>query len=472
MEILSETATVNNQDQNQFKDHILRLEKIIMSSLIHHPETRSWGCQNHLDKSIFLTSRHQDFIQAYNNMSEISNEPNIDLILDFLGGTDLKKRNGWAKYINDLKESHPPQNVDIVKHYVSRLYVADKILNYYKVAKNVMGKIKDFDFLNLDEKQLEVLNYIENAYFQIEQKQQQEKKEMTLAEGMKYAFSHTKKVESGAAKTTISLGYPSLNKPLNGGVTIGNFALIGGRPGMGKTCFMLNSALEVANEGVKTLFISIEMTLIQIFQRLLSRLSNINMGLLMTPNDLTRQDWDTLQETVDRIVNMDEDNMYFYETSKLSPNMLERIVKHYKSKYGVQSIYVDYAQIMSTNAGKPARDDKDAKEISNELMRIAKEHEVVLIVGSQLNRDSETRTDSRPKQSDIRGSGAFEQDAAVIIGLYRDEAYNKDQSEKPNVLECIFLKARAGEVTDVELHINLRKQLIAELGSVSASIAA
>lgn len=456
--------TTTHDDRLQLWNfHANQTEGNVLCSILFHEETKKWASVNPPDPSLFRNEDNQKFAHAYRSMSEISNEPNGKLLLDMLAGMNMKERKKWQSFITDLSSNFTPQNVDSTLHFIERLRTIDFLKSHYYVAKTVMNKIMNLDFIKLEKEEKEVLNYLEGAFYEIEKNQRQEIKEMRLSEGIPLAVKNAEEEANGKPSSFISLGYKAINKLLSGGIPKKGVGIIGGRPGMGKTALMINSSYETSLEGTKTLFISIEMTLLQLFQRLLCRIANIDMKLLLQPSSLSKQDWQNLKDAIEEVNSLGNQDIFFYETSKLSPAMLERTVKHYKKKYGVELIYVDYVQIMCLNNGRPAVKAEDIQFISNEISRIAKEQDVAIVLGSQLNRDSESRGNSRPQQSDIKGSGALEQDAVFIIGLYRDEVYNKETTEKPNILECIVVKARFGEIGTAELFTNLRRQLITEL---------
>jgi replicative DNA helicase len=234
---------------------------------------------------------------------------------------------------------------------------------------------------------------------------------------------------------------------------------------MGKTVWMLNSAIETAKTGSKVLFISIEMNLYQCFQRILSKVSNVSAQKIQQPKQMTPKEWKMIEEAGNEISDIYEEKFWIEEVTELTPPQLERKIKHYKKVHDIDIVYVDYAQIMLTKEGNEPKDQADFAQISGALRRVAKAQNVAVVVGSQLSRDVEKRPDKRPVMADIRNSGAFEQDAAQVVGLYRDAVYNPE-TEKPNVLEFIVLKNRFGKGSvTIEFNYDLDKQAIFSNGS-------
>jgi len=236
--------------------------------------------------------------------------------------------------------------------------------------------------------------------------------------------------------------------------------MIAARPGMGKTVIMLNMAIEAAKQGKRVLFLSLEMNLLQCFQRILSKLADVSGKKIQQPNFMSPKDWEKLEKAGKDITDLYEETFWIEEIVNLTVPQMEKKVKLYKKKYNVDIVFVDYAQIMLTKEGKEPNEQSDFAQISGALRRASKSQNVAIVVGSQLNRKVEERPNKRPMMSDIRNSGAFEQDAGVIIGLYRDAVYNED-TDTPNVLEMIFVKNRFGKANGIlKFDYDLDKQSI------------
>ena len=201
------------------------------------------------------------------------------------------------------------------------------------------------------------------------------------------------------------------------------------------------------------------MTMVQIFQRIVAKLAGIDGGKLQRPEDMRSEDWKKLKQAAEEVVELFDGKFWVIEVSKLNNSRLRRFVRDYKKKYAIDTIYVDYVQIMSTEKGETPETESDYNKISQGLRITAKEEGVAIVVGSQLNRKSEEREDKRPKMSDLRNTGAFEQDAARIAGLYRDEVYNKE-TEEPNIMEYIILKNRFGDIVTLKKRYDIAKQNI------------
>lgn len=223
---------------------------------------------------------------------------------------------------------------------------------------------------------------------------------------------------------------------------------------------MLNEALESAQKGTKSIFISIEMTMIQCFQRIVAKLAGIDSGKLQQPKEMTTEDWKKLKMAAEEVVDLFNGKLWIIEVSSLNNARLRRIIQDHKKKHDIDNVYVDYVQIMSTDKGEKPETESDYASISQGIRITCKEENVHIAVGSQLSREVEKRDDKRPKASDLRNSGAFEQDAARVVGLYRDEVYNKE-TEEPNIMEVIILKNRFGTAhVAIKLKYDIKKQSI------------
>jgi replicative DNA helicase len=219
---------------------------------------------------------------------------------------------------------------------------------------------------------------------------------------------------------------------------------------MGKTAFALNIAENVAvNEGLPVLVFSMEMGASQLALRMVGSLGRIDQSGLRT-GKLKDQDWEKLAEAVDRLKSA---SLFIDETPALNSAELRARARRMARQFGgtLGLIVVDYLQLMSgSSSGGDENRATEIGEISRGLKALAKELQCPVIALSQLNRSVESRNDKRPMMSDLRESGAIEQDADVIMFIYRDEYYNKD-SKEPGIAEIVIGKQRNGPVGTVKL---------------------
>lgn len=231
------------------------------------------------------------------------------------------------------------------------------------------------------------------------------------------------------------------------GLQPSDLILIAARPSMGKTAFVLNV---IDHVGVKKklpcMIFSLEMSKEQLVNRMLAMESLIDADKLRK-GTLTDDDWSELVESIDRV---GSSNIVIDDTPGISITELRSKCRKMKLERGLSLVIIDYLQLMSGSGKSGENRQQEISEISRSLKALAREMEAPVIALSQLSRACETRTDHRPMLSDLRESGAIEQDADVVMFLYRDDYYNKD-TEHPNEAEVIIAKQRNGPIGTVTL---------------------
>jgi replicative DNA helicase len=249
--------------------------------------------------------------------------------------------------------------------------------------------------------------------------------------------------------TGVPTGFYDFDR-MTSGMQAGDLIILAARPSMGKTSLAVNIAEHVAlNEGLPVAVFSMEMGASQLAVRIVGSIGRIDQGHLRT-GKLTDDEWPRLTEAIEKLRNI---SLHIDETPGLTVSELRanarRLARQCGGKLGL--IVVDYLQLMSVSGGMSDENRATAVgEISRGLKMLAKELGCPLIALSQLSRAVEQRTDKRPMMSDLRESGAIEQDADVIMFIYRDDYYNKD-SKEPGVSEVIISKQRNGPTGTVKL---------------------
>lgn len=239
--------------------------------------------------------------------------------------------------------------------------------------------------------------------------------------------------------TGIATGFDELNKR-TGGFHGGELILIAGRPGMGKSSFAVNIAEHVSINDKRTVAIfNLEMPKEQIVNRIICSQASVNTGKLRN-GEINADDWEKIGEVVNRVAGAP---MYIDDTAAMTVSKIRAKCRRLKQTKNLALIIIDYLQLMQSS-GRPESRQQEISEISRSLKILSKELDVPVIALSQLSRASESRSDKRPMLSDLRESGAIEQDADMVMFLYRDDYYNKDSEEK-NIAECIVAKHRNGE---------------------------
>ncbi len=249
--------------------------------------------------------------------------------------------------------------------------------------------------------------------------------------------------------TGVPTGFYDLDR-MTAGFQAGDLIVLAARPSMGKTALAINIAEHVAlNEGLPVAVFSMEMGAAQLAVRIVGSIGRINQSNLRT-GKLTDDEWPRLTEAIEKLRNI---SLHIDESAGLTSTELRASARRLARQCGkLGLIVVDYLQLMSGSGGSNEENRAtEIGEISRGLKMLAKELKCPVIALSQLNRSVETRTDKRPMMSDLRESGAIEQDADIIMFIYRDEYYTKEACKEPGVAEVIIAKQRNGPTGTVKL---------------------
>ncbi|QSI30001.1 replicative DNA helicase [Variovorax sp. RKNM96] len=247
--------------------------------------------------------------------------------------------------------------------------------------------------------------------------------------------------------TGVRTGFHDFDK-MTSGLQPGDMIVLAARPSMGKTSLAINIAEHVAlNEGLPVAVFSMEMGASQLAVRIVGSIGRIDQGHLRT-GKLSDEEWPRLTEAIEKLRTV---SLHIDETPGLSTSELRANARRLARQYGrLGLIVVDYLQLMSTSSSGDENRATAVGEISRGLKMLAKELKCPVIALSQLSRGVESRTDKRPMMSDLRESGAIEQDADIIMFIYRDDYYDKN-SKEPGVAEVIISKHRNGPTGTVKL---------------------
>lgn len=293
----------------------------------------------------------------------------------------------------------------------------------------------------------EVLSIAEKKIFDLLQKRSA--REFTPIEDVAMTVLHN--IEKASRQKDPITGVPTGFLDLDyrtAGLQPSDLILVAARPSMGKTAFVLNILDYVGvRKNMPAMVFSLEMSKEQLVNRMLSLETLIDADKLRK-GTLTDEDWATLIEGIDRVV---ASNIIIDDTPGISVSELRSKCRKAKLERGLSLIMIDYLQLMTGSAGKRAENrQQEITEISRSLKALAREMNCPVIALSQLSRACEQRPDHRPMLSDLRDSGAIEQDADIVMFLYRDDYYNKD-TEHPNEAEIIIAKQRNGPIGTVTL---------------------
>ena len=425
------------EDISRIPPHSVESEQSILGSIL-------------LDKDAIITVsetiRPSDFYKEahkiiYESMLKLSNknEP-IDLITLT---EELKKQGhldnvGGISYITSLSTIVP--TTSNVKYYAD-------IVKEKSVLRQLIKASNDIINLGYENstKVEEVLEKAEKRIFDISQEKASDDFK-SINEVLVDAYDMIEKLYTNKSDVTgITTGFKDLNKKING-LQRTDLILIAARPAMGKTAFSLNLVQNAALKGDASVAVfSLEMSKDQLVQRMLSSQSHVELKKIKT-GTLDENDWPRI---IDAMAVLSNVNIYIDDTPGIKISELRSKCRKLKIEKGLDLILIDYLQLMEGEGYNESRQQEIAK-ISRSLKIIAKELNCPVVALSQLSRAPEQRADHRPMLSDLRESGSIEQDADIVMFLYRDEYYHPD-SESKNIGEVIIAKNRHGETGSVEL---------------------
>lgn len=261
------------------------------------------------------------------------------------------------------------------------------------------------------------------------------------------AFDTIEKMYQNKNKVSgIESGFIDLDKKISG-LNPSSLIILAARPAMGKSAFVLNIAEYVAmHDKVPVMIFSLEMSKEEIANRMLASESEVDSMKIKNGNDLTSEDWLKLGQASGRLSDIP---LYIDDTPGLTSAELRAKCRKAKLEKNIGLVIIDYLQLMESKTKSPSRQ-QEISEISRSLKILAKELQIPVIALSQLSRATESRTDHKPMLSDLRESGAIEQDADIVMFIHREDYYNPE-TEKKNIAEIIIAKNRSGETGTVEL---------------------
>ncbi len=387
----------------------------------------------------FYKEAHGIIYSAILNLFDRNEPQDIVTVHNELKRSGQLEKVGGALYLAELTETVPvASNIE----YYARL-VRDKA-----ILRHLIEKSSDIASLCYEEAQDvdDILEYAESAIFEVSQakiKQSFHKINDILKDSIKKVQDLYEKKE---LITGVPSGFTELDK-LTAGFQPSDLIIIAGRPSMGKTAFALNIAQHAAvDNGIPTAIFSLEMSKEQLALRMLCSEAMVDSNKVRT-GFLSKEDWPRL---ITAAGNLSEAPLFIDDTPALSVLEMRAKARRLKSDQNIGLVIVDYLQLMQ---GKNAeRREQEISEISRSLKAMAKELNVPVIALSQLNRKVEDRPNKRPQMSDLRESGAIEQDADVIAFIYRDEVYNRDENNpRRGKAEIIVAKQRNGPTGTVLL---------------------
>ena len=416
----------------------LEAEQSVIGSMIMDKEAIVVASESLLKEDFY----HQQYGILFESMVELFNEGQpVDLVTlqNKLKEKDVPPEISSLEYVKDLVTAVPTSaNVKYYAEIVKEKAVLRKLIKVTEKIENecYLGK-EPLDVILADTEK-SIFDLLQNRgggdYVPIKQVVINALEKIELA-------SKTKGNVTGIATGFVDLDYKMA------GLQPSDLILIAARPSMGKTAFVLNIAQYVAfHSNLTTAIFSLEMSKEQLVNRLFSLESRVDAQALRSGN-LADSDWEKLIEGAGTI---GRSNLIIDDTPGISISELRSKCRKYKLEHDLKLVIIDYLQLMSGSGRNSDSRQQEISEISRSLKALARELNVPVIALSQLSRAVEQRPDHRPMLSDLRESGAIEQDADVVMFIYRDDYYNKD-SENKNIAEIILAKQRNGPIGTVNL---------------------
>ena len=391
-----------------------------------------------LNDEDFYRDGHKVIFKAIREM--FSKDMAVDLVtlLEYLKSTDMLEKAGGVTYISEVSSS-----VITTANLEAYIKIVEEKSTLRKLIKSATNIIEES--YNKQDKVEEVLDLAQKKIFDLAEKQGSNDYE-PLANVLERGFLEIERLFNNKGSITgVGSGIRDLDAKTSG-FQKGDMVLIAARPSMGKTTFSLNIAEHAAlREGKSVVIFSLEMSKEQLAYKLLCSEANVDMLKLRTGN-LDDDDWERIARATGPL---SKARIYIDDTAGLSVMEMRSKCRKIKMEHGIDMILIDYLQLMSGSSGSESRQ-QEVSEISRSIKALAKEMECPVIALSQLSRAPEQRADHRPMLSDLRESGSIEQDADVVMFLYRDEYYNKETEDK-NIGECIIAKQRNGPVGTVKM---------------------
>lgn len=397
----------------------------------------------------FYTFAHKAIFQTMEEL--MRNQTPIDLItLDqALKAKGISDSVGGFAYLADLS-NNTPNAINILAYAEivrEKAILRELIAVGNRIAENSYSpKGKDIKMV-LDEAEREVFAIAEKRSSSTEGPQNV----LSVLESTIARIETLGKLENHNGVTGVTTGFVELDKK-TAGLQPSDLIIVAARPSMGKTTFAMNLCENAAMASDKPVLVfSLEMPAEQIMMRMIASLARVDQTKIRTGQNLEEAEWSKIASVFGMF--KQKNNLYIDDSSGLTPTELRsRARRVYRENNGLSMIMVDYLQLMRAPAFSDNRT-LEIAEISRSLKALAKELEVPVVALSQLNRTLEQRADKRPVNSDLRESGSIEQDADLIMFIYRDEVYNENSEDK-GVAEIIIGKQRNGPIGRVRLAFN------------------
>lgn len=430
--------------QGKMPPNAVEIEKLVLGTFLIDKKALDLSIDL-LTEKVFYDPRHQEIYQAILSLYRTNHPVDMMTVIQELKHTERLNLAGGDAYIVELtlgvsSSAHIEYHVRVIlEKFILRSLI------------NVSGNVIDQSYKETTDV-FELLDEAEKSFFEITNG--------TIKKGfdtantlVKEALDKVRSLKDKHGLSGIPCGFRDIDK-VTGGWQPSDLIIIAARPAMGKTAFLLSMAKNMAvNYNIPVALFSLEMSAVQLIMRMISSETGISSGKLRK-GDLNEEEWSRLFSNVS---NLEKAPLYVDETPALSIFDFRAKCRRLVMQHDVKIIMVDYLQLMTANSGQKSTGNREQEisMISRSLKAIAKELSVPVIALSQLSRTVESRPGKRPQLSDLRESGAIEQDADIVSFIFRPEYYKidywEDESPSANQAELIIAKHRNGSTEDIRM---------------------
>lgn len=406
----------------------VEMEQALLSALIFYQEVE---ILDNLEPHHFYRTAHQKLFEACKRLYQKEKAIDANLLISALGSKLAEI--GGASYIAKILDEPQPSDISVY---------CEKIKNYWMLRK-IIEMSNACCKMSFGEQDAETsLNYLQTQIAMLYGCQPSEW--VHINQIMDECIERCEKIQVNNGVSGVPSGFTELDRYTTG-FQPGDLIVIAARPGCGKTSFAVNAAMNSAESGFKNGVMSLEMARFQIGNRLLSMVSRIN-GIRLRNGSIAGDEWGKLTESAGRLCTLP---IWVDDGPRVSHVAITKKARILEKTSGLDILWIDYLGFVDGDKTSKSKV-YEIESITRNLKALAKELQIPVVLLCQLNRQCEMRPDKRPMLSDLRDSGAIEQDADVVLFLYNDAKYNKD-SPDAGVIECEIAKQRNGPTSRIKL---------------------
>ena len=407
-------------------------EKNIISSIMIKPELFEMANQE-LKVEDFSNQEYAHVFLICKNIFDETGELSPTMLYEEITNLNMNE-----KVINIIEGTHDYIDFSYSIQRLKEETKKRKLLNVNKELERILTSNK-FEVSEIEEIYRKALENFDNGIID-------EKQEDVVEKIMDIIFERKRKKEQGKSLVEIDSGYSGLNR-LTNGLHRGELVILAARPGMGKTAFMLNMAVRQLKTKNRIIIFSLEMSKELLVERMISILSGVNLQKIRW-GDLNDKELNEIVKALD-FLKSKRDNFVIFDKSDIRINEIKAEIRKEKRKKDVDVVYIDYLQLINSSSQYNNKN-IEVGEVSRIAKVMARELDVAIVMLAQLSREVEKRTDKRPILSDLRDSGEIEQNADLVLFLYR-EAYYKNVETDNEEVELILAKHRNGPLGTINM---------------------